>query len=169
MVRKAEVEANKRLHDEGQKYTTLLAKVVPLHAEIAMLKDAAAANQAKMTSLEERSITREVLLGKVKPISLGRRKLLRRSKLNLRSGPNFLRRAKRSLQRELKPSPELKKRRSLKPGFSRSQRRSSSPTRRRPMVQALSQVACKHPEVDTSFFATANHVVDGEIAPRVLP
>jgi len=40
------VEANKRLHDEGQKYTTLLAKVVPLHAEIATLKDVAAANQA---------------------------------------------------------------------------------------------------------------------------
>jgi len=44
VVRKAEVKANKRLHDEGQKYTTLLAKVVPLHAEIVTLKDAAAAN-----------------------------------------------------------------------------------------------------------------------------
>ena len=39
VVRKAEVEANKRLHDKGQKYTALVAKVVPLHAEIATLKD----------------------------------------------------------------------------------------------------------------------------------
>jgi len=34
---------------------------------------------------------------------------------------------------------------------------------------ALSQVICKHPEMDTSPFATANHVVEGQIVPRSLP
>ena len=83
MVRKAEVEANKRLHDEGQKYTTLLAKVVPLLAEIATLKDTVAANQAKMTSLEERSVTREVLLGKVEADLAGKNEDLKKIKAKL--------------------------------------------------------------------------------------
>jgi len=30
----------------------------------------------------------------------------------------------------------------------------------------LAHVACKHPEMDTSPFATSNHVVDGQIVPR---
>jgi len=34
---------------------------------------------------------------------------------------------------------------------------------------ALSQVVCEHPMMDTSNFATANHVVEGQIVPRVLP
>jgi len=45
ILRKAELEANKRLHDEGQKYTTLLSKVVPLRAEVVGLKEEVAANQ----------------------------------------------------------------------------------------------------------------------------
>jgi len=52
VLQKAELEANKRLHDEGQKYTTLLTKVVPLRAEITELKVVAASNQVKMTNLE---------------------------------------------------------------------------------------------------------------------
>ena len=31
---------------------------------------------------------------------------------------------------------------------------------------ALAQVVCKDPEMDTSPFATANHIVDGQIVPR---
>ena len=31
---------------------------------------------------------------------------------------------------------------------------------------ALAQVACKHPEMDVSPFATSNHIVDGQIVPR---
>jgi len=65
VLRKAELEANKRLHEEGQKYTILLNKVVPLHAEVVGLKEEVAANKAKMASLEERFVTREVHLGKV--------------------------------------------------------------------------------------------------------
>jgi len=65
VLRKAELEANKRFHDEGQKYTTLLAKVVPLRVEVVGLKEEVAANKAKMANLEECSVTREVHLGEV--------------------------------------------------------------------------------------------------------
>jgi len=34
---------------------------------------------------------------------------------------------------------------------------------------ALAQVACAHPEMDASPFATSNRVVDGQIVPRVPP
>jgi len=34
---------------------------------------------------------------------------------------------------------------------------------------ALAQVACAHPEVDVSPFATSNDVVDGQIVPRAPP
>jgi len=34
---------------------------------------------------------------------------------------------------------------------------------------ALAQVACVHPEMDTSTFATSNHVVDGQVVPRAPP
>jgi len=45
------LEANKRLHDEGQKYTTFLTKVLPLRAELVELKEVVEANKAKMASL----------------------------------------------------------------------------------------------------------------------
>ena len=31
---------------------------------------------------------------------------------------------------------------------------------------ALDQVVCKHPEKDTSPFATANYVINGQVVPR---
>ena len=34
---------------------------------------------------------------------------------------------------------------------------------------ALAQVACVHPEMDASPFAISNHVVNGQIVPRILP
>ena len=34
---------------------------------------------------------------------------------------------------------------------------------------ALAQVACAHPEMDASLFATSNRVVDGQIVPRAPP
>ena len=34
---------------------------------------------------------------------------------------------------------------------------------------ALSQVACVHPEMDTSPFATSNYVVAGQVVPRAPP
>ena len=34
---------------------------------------------------------------------------------------------------------------------------------------ALAQVACVHPKMDTSPFATSNRVVDGQVVPRAPP
>ena len=64
-LRQAELEANKKLHDKGQEYTTLLGKVVPLRTQVVELQEEVAANKAKMVNLEERFADREVQLGKV--------------------------------------------------------------------------------------------------------
>jgi len=34
---------------------------------------------------------------------------------------------------------------------------------------ALAQVSCVHPKMDTSPFATSNRVVDGQVVPRAPP
>ena len=65
VLRKAKLDANKKIHKQGQEYATLLGKVVPLRVEIEDLKDALKEKGEKMANLEERSVTREVQLGKV--------------------------------------------------------------------------------------------------------
>ena len=65
VVRNAEREANKKFQEQGQEYTTLLTRVVPLRVEIADLKDALKEKDDKITNIEGRSMTREVLLGQV--------------------------------------------------------------------------------------------------------
>ena len=40
VVRDAERETNRKLHEQGQEYATLLTRMVPLWVEIAELKDA---------------------------------------------------------------------------------------------------------------------------------
>ncbi|XP_068504109.1 uncharacterized protein [Phaseolus vulgaris] len=97
VVRKLKLENNKRLHDEGQKYTTLMAKVVALHAEIVTFKDAAAANQAKLTILEERSLTREVLLGKVETDLARKNEALEKIKAELAEHAKLLEKSKEEL------------------------------------------------------------------------
>jgi len=143
MVRKAEVEANKRLHDEGQKYTTILAKVVPLHAEIVTLKDVAAANQVKMTNLEARSITREVLLGKVKADLAGKNEALEKLKAELAM---LLEKSKE----ELAEKPLLKLRRRWLPRLrtSKRSRQNSLTTLRMPMPRG-SKMLCLRLFVNT--------------------
>ena len=64
-LRQAELEANKKLHDKGQEYTTLLGKVVLLRAQVVELQEEVATNKAKMANLEQRFVDREVHLGKV--------------------------------------------------------------------------------------------------------
>jgi len=59
-LRQIEFGANKKLHDKGQEYTTLLGKVVPLHVQVVELEEEAATNKARMTKLEERATDREV-------------------------------------------------------------------------------------------------------------
>jgi len=65
VVRNVEREANRKLHEQGQEYATLLGRVLPLRVELADLKDTLKEKEEKITNLEGRSVTREVLLGKV--------------------------------------------------------------------------------------------------------
>jgi len=65
VVRKAEETANKRLHEAGQTYVELLAKVVPLHEQVIELKAAVVTSQDKMTTIEKRCASQEINLGKV--------------------------------------------------------------------------------------------------------
>jgi len=62
---KAEEEANKKLHAAGQKYTELVAKLVPLHEQIVELTAAAEASKTHTTNLEKCCTSQEVNLGKV--------------------------------------------------------------------------------------------------------
>jgi len=187
VLRKAELEANKRLHDEGQKYTTLLAKVVPLRAEIAELKDVVAATQAKMTNLEEHSVTREVHLGKVEAELVEKTEALAKAKEELAAQIEALENIKVELVEQDKSFEETKQELSRKTevlvqaekemavqaeGFQKVETELIDDTADAYAVgfeDALAQVVCKHPEMDTSPFSTVNHVVEGEIVPRSLP
>ena len=61
----AEREANRKLHEQRQEYATLMGRVVPLRVELLELKDTLKEKEDKITNLEGKSVTREVLLGKV--------------------------------------------------------------------------------------------------------
>lgn len=56
-------------YDEEEEFVggpaTLLGRVLPLRVELADLKDTLKEKEEKITNLEGRSVTREVLLGKV--------------------------------------------------------------------------------------------------------
>jgi len=114
-------DANKKLHDHGQEYTTLSTKVVPLRVEIADLKDALKEKDDKMGNLEERVVTREVHLGKVEG--------------ELAERPRPWMRANKSWQRKLRPSSEPNRRKPPKLRRPRRSRQSSLLTPRRPMVR----------------------------------
>ena len=150
VVRKAEVEANKRLHDEGQNYTTLLAKVVPLHAEIATLKDATAANQAKITSLDERSVTREVLLGKVEADLAGKNEALGKIKAELAEQAKLLEERKKELEKRTEALAQAEKEKAaLTEDFKKAEAKlltDAAEAYGAGFEDALSQVVCKHPE-----------------------
>jgi len=82
-LRHAELEANKKLHDKGQKYTTLLGKVVPLCAQVVELQEEGATSKAKMANLEERSVDQEVQLGKVEVELIAKAEALEKAKEEL--------------------------------------------------------------------------------------
>jgi len=142
VLREAELTANKRLHDEGQKYTTLLSKVVPLRIEMEELKAEIAANKEKMTTLEERSVAREVLLGKVEAEPTEKIETLENTKAELTIQAEDFEKAKAELLDDVTDA--------FAAGFE----------------EALAQVVCKHPETDASLFSTANCVIDEQIVPR---
>jgi len=142
VLREAELTTNKRLHDEGQKYTTLLSKVVPLRVELEELKAENAVNKEKMTTLEERSVDPEVLLGKVEAELTEKTEAFEKAKAELTIQAEDFEKAKAELLDDAADAFVV--------GFE----------------EALAQVVCKHPEMDASLFLTANCVIDGQIVPR---
>ena len=156
VLRQAELEANKKLYDKGQEYTTLLGKVVPLRVQVVGLQEEVAANKAKMVVLEERSVDREMHLGKVEVELTEKTKALEKNKEKLTEKAEALVKAKEEITAQAEDFEKAKAELlddaadAYAAGFE----------------DALAPVVCKHPEMDTSPFATANHIVEGQIVPR---
>jgi len=106
------------------------------------LQEEAEANKAKMARLEERATDREVKLGKVEAELTMQFGALEKAKVELTTQDEAFGRAKAELIDDAADA--------YTAGFE----------------DALAQVACKHPEMDVSPFATSNHIVDGQTVPR---
>jgi len=106
------------------------------------LQEEAEANKAKMARLEERATDREVQLGKVEAELIVKTEVLEKAKAELTSQAEVFGKAKAELIDDVADA--------YAAGFE----------------DALAQVACKHPEMDVSPFATSNHIIDGQIVPR---
>jgi len=108
-----------------------------------------------MANLEERSVDREVHLGKVEAELIGKTEALRRPRRSSPRRMKLLRRLRWNSTFKLKTSRKAKAELlddaadAYAAGFE----------------DALAQVVCKHPEMDTLPFETANHVIDGQIVP----
>jgi len=63
-LRQAEKDLSKRLHDKSQEAVELEAKILPLRTQAIKLEEAIETSKANMTRLEERSISREMQLGR---------------------------------------------------------------------------------------------------------
>ena len=173
MVQRVEEAANKKLHEEAQKYATFMTKVVPLHVEITELKDAAAASKAKMTNLEERSVTREVRLGQVEADLAAKNKAFEAFKAELTKQIKLLKESKKELAEKTEALANIEKEMAAQAERSKKVEREllddAADAYAVGFEDALSQDVCEHPEMDTSNYATANHVVKGRIVPRDLP
>ncbi|XP_068466442.1 uncharacterized protein [Phaseolus vulgaris] len=170
VLQKAELEANKRFHDEGQKYTTLLNKVVPLCAEVVGLKEEVVANKAKMANLEERSVDREVHLSKVEAELTEKTEAIEKTKREITKKAETLEKTKEKLTEKAEALVKSKEEMTTQiEDFENTKAEllddvvDAYAAR---FEDAFAQVVCKHPEMDTSPFATANHIVDGQIVPR---
>jgi len=141
-LRQTELETNKKLFGKSQEYTTLLSRVVPLRTQVVGLEEEVVANKARMVKLEERATEQEVKLGKVEAELTAQTEALERAKAELTTQAEAFGRAKEELIGDAADA--------YAAGFE----------------DALAQVACKHPEMDVSPFATSNHVVDGQIVSR---
>jgi len=137
------------------------------------IKDAVAANQVKMTSLEERSVTQEVLLGKVEADLAGKNEAFEKIKAELVEQAKLLENSKEELAEKTEALAKAEKEMVAQAGgFKRVETElldDAADAYAAGFEDALSQVVCEHPEMDTSNFATANHVFEGHIVPRVIP
>ena len=160
LVRKAEETANKRIHEAGQTYAELLAKVVPLHEQVVELKAATIASQDKMTTLEELCASQEINLGKVEAELGAKNEAFDTMKANLAKQLTEKAKALEDLEEKLASQVECSKKvekellddaaNAFVVGFE----------------EAMFQVVCEHPEMDVSNYNPVNHVIDGKVVPR---
>ena len=121
-----------------------MSRVLPLRVELADLKDTLKEKEKKITNLEGRSVTREVHLGKVEGELAACQEALKEKTEALAA---HVEKAKEVEAELLTDGTEA-----YGAGFE----------------DALTQVACKHLEVDVAFFTPDNYVADGNIVPRPL-
>jgi len=76
-------ETKKRLFDNGQDYTDLESRVLPLCTRVVELKEEAATAKAKMAKLEERATNQEVQLGRVEAVLTQQAESFKKTKAEL--------------------------------------------------------------------------------------
>ena len=169
VAQKAEEAANKRLHEAGQKYTELLAKVVPLHEKIVELKAAADTSKTRITTLEERCVSQEVNLGKVEVELAAKNEAFDLIKTELTTQLTEKDELTKQLAEKVEALADMEKKLVSQAEDSQKIEKELFDDAVNAFAagfgEALSQVVCKHPEMDISNYAPTNHVVEGKVVP----
>jgi len=151
----AETEANKKLHEAGQKYTELEAKLVPLHEQIVVMTAAAEASKTHTSNLEARCTSQEVNLGKPEDELAAKNEAFNLLQTEFTKQTEALAAVQKELASQAERSQKVEKElledgaHAFTAGFE----------------EALSQVACENPGVNVSNCAPTKEVVDGKIVP----
>jgi len=162
-AQQAKDAANKRLYEVGQSYAKLLGQIVPLHVEIAELKDVAEASKIKMKTLEDRCATREVKLGKVEAALNAKTEAFDLLKVDF---------SKLQAEKDEALAAKDKEMASQAERFEKAEKElvdDAAGAFAEGFAVALAQGACAHPRIDTSSCGPLNHIVEGKIIPLVLP
>jgi len=169
VAQKVEEAANKRLHEVGQTYTELLAKVVPLHEEILELKVAANASKTRITTLEGRCVSQEVNLGKVEAELAAKNEAFDLMKAELTKQLTEKAELTKQLAEKAVALADMKKELASQAEHSQKVEKELLDDAANAFAtgfgEALSQVVCEHPEMDVSNYAPTNHVVEGKVVP----
>ena len=155
MALKVEEEANKKLHAASQKYTELVAKLVPLHEKVVEMTAAAEASKVHTSNLETRCTPQEVNLGKVEGELAAKNEAFNLLQAEFTKQTEALAVVQKELASQAERSQKVEKElledgaHAFAAGFE----------------EALSQVACENPGVNVSNCAPTKEGVDGKIVP----
>ena len=169
---KAKEVANKRLHEAGQTYAELLGQTMPRRVEIAELKDAAEDSKIRTKNLEDRCVSQEVNLGKAEAALTAKTKacdLLKTDYSNLQKERDEL--SKQLAEKTEALVAKEKEMASRADHFEKTEKDlvdEAADAFAEGFTEALAQVACEHPGVDTSNCGPLNHIVEGKIVPLDL-
>jgi len=164
-LRKDKAELRRKLHDKLQDAVELESKLVPMREKIATLEEARKTDAEQMAKMENKSIERETLLGKVEQDRDKASKELSETAAELarvREENSGFKKKVEELELEITQTREentgfktkidelqLEAAQVLTSGFG----------------AALEQFACKFPDLDLPEFSVYNEVVDGKIMP----